>query len=400
MGSQPQVPLAGDGMVLRGSPLDCTIPYPLLAAGSAIRRGTAKSQTVLMLTIISHPQDSEAAMPTVIAIEAKPLGVGDINSEFHHLYLVKTVTDSLGRVLSEKVIRGSVEPDGSLGTLANVDLASSPDRRGSDTPQERHRTILDLGARKAEDVWAVMVKHAVNIDAAHLPYSFDVYRQFPGGDLNSNSVVSSVLHSVGINWATHYPVGIRPGEVPLYGQLQHMKVNDVLYGTARRDIIFGGVGNDAIYGGAENDRLAGESGNDRLHGGGGNDNMTGGTGDDRLYGGDGRDTLRGNSGRDAFVFNTRPNGLTNLDTLSDFSVADDTIWLDNNVFASLGQAGPLRPSMFWAGTAAHDATDRVVYDSGQGVLYYDPDGTGAASKVAVTKLSTGLKMTYADILIV
>ncbi|HEU6441277.1 MAG TPA: calcium-binding protein [Microvirga sp.] len=321
-------------------------------------------------------------MPTVIAIEAKPLGVGDINSEFHHLYLVKTVTDSQGRVLSERVIRGSFESDGSLGTLANVDLASSPDRRGPDTLQERHRTLLDLGGRNAEDVWKVMVKHAGNIDAAHLPYSFDVYRRLPGSDLNSNSVVASVLNSVGIDWSQSYPKGIRAGEAPLYGQLQFMTVNDVLYGTARGDTIFGGVGNDRLYGASGSDHLAG------------------GSGDDRLHGGNGRDTLRGNAGQDAFVFDTRPNSVTNLDTLPDFSVADDTIWLDTSVFTSLGAVGPLKSSMFWTGAAAHDATDRIVYDSARGLLYYDPDGAGGAGKVSLAKLSTGLKMTSADFLIV
>lgn len=339
-------------------------------------------------------------MPTVIAIEAKPLGVGDLNSEFHHLYLVKTVTDSQGRVLSEKVIRGSFGPDGSLGALANVDLAFSPDRRGSDTSQERHRTLLDLGGRNAEDVWKVMVQHAVNIDATHLPYSFDIYRQFPGGDLNSNSVVASVLHSVGINWSATYPIGIRPGEAPLYGQLQYMNVNDVLYGTARNDRIYGGVGHDALFGGALNDRLYGESGSDRLYGASGSDYMAGGTGNDRLYGGDGRDTLIGNSGYDAFVFNTRANGVTNLDRISDFSVVYDRIWLDNNVFTALGATGLLKSSAFWTGTAAHDANDRVVYDSAHGILYYDPDGSGATGQVALTRLSTGLKMTYADFLVV
>lgn len=339
-------------------------------------------------------------MPTVIAIEAKPLGIGDINSEFHHLYLVKTVTDSRGRVLSETEIRGSVEPDGRLGTLADVDLASSPDRRGSDTPQERHRTLLDLGGRNAEDVWSVMVQHADAIDAARLPYSFDIYQRVPGGDLNSNSVVASVLHSVGIAWTTHYPAGIRPGEVPLYGQLAYMSVNDSLSGTARRDIMAGGVGNDTLNGGAQNDRLAGESGNDRLFGSSGHDTLTGGTGADRLDGGTGRDLLYGNAGPDAFVFDTRPNASTNLDTVADFSVADDTLWFDNAVFTGLGPAGRLPSSMFWTGPAAHDASDRVVYDSSHGVLLYDPDGTGGTAPVAVTRIATGLALSAADILVV
>lgn len=374
-------------------------PEPLRRNVPRLPHGTAQPPMLLVLCIITR-KGGESAMPTVIAIEAKPLGIRDINSEFHHLYLVKTVTDSQGRVVSEKVIRGSLASDGSLGAIADVNLASSPDRRGSDTPQERHRTVLDLGTRDAEDVWSVMVKHAQNIDAAHLPYSFDIYRQAPGDDLNSNSVVASVLHSVGINWATHYPVGIRPGEAPLYGQLQSMKVNDSLFGTAHRDIMFGGVGNDSLYGRAGNDSLVGDSGNDRLYGQAGHDGLRGGASDDILYGGAGRDTLRGDAGKDAFVFNTRPDPVTNIDTIVDFSVADDTIWLDNAVFKALGPAGHLKPTMFWTGAAAHDATDRIVYDRSHGVLSYDPDGAGGADGIAFAKISAGLKMTYADFLVV
>jgi len=339
-------------------------------------------------------------MPTVIAIEAKPLGVGNINSEFHHLYLVKTVTDSRGHVLSEKVIRGSIEPDGSLGTLANVDLAASPDRRSIGMTEARHRTVLDLGGRNAEDVWKVMVQHAVNIDRSHLPYSFDIYRDFPGADLNSNSVAASILHSVGIDRSRNFPVGISPGEAPLYGQIEFMNVSDTIMGTERQDKIYGGAGRDFLSGFGQNDYLAGESGNDRLSGGNGNDTVVGGSGDDVLFGGAGRDILRGDAGRDAFVFNTVNNGATNVDVVSNYSIRDDTIWLDNAVFAALGRPGGVSAGAFWSGAAAHDASDRIIYNAVSGILYYDPDGNGAANQVAIAKMPAGLKMSYAEFLVV
>ena len=138
--------------------------------------GTAKLRAPLSIHNSYPSETKDPAMPTVIAIEAKPVELEGINTGFYHLYLVKTATDSQGRVLSEKVIRGTAESDGSLGTLANADLATSPDRRGSDTPQDRHRTLLDLGGRSAEDVWRVMVQHANNIDVAHRPYSIDIFQ--------------------------------------------------------------------------------------------------------------------------------------------------------------------------------------------------------------------------------
>jgi Ca2+-binding RTX toxin-like protein len=337
-------------------------------------------------------------MPTVIAIEAKPVEFEGIDTGFLHLYLVKTVTDDQGRVISEKVIRGTAGSNGDLETLVDANLATSPDRRGSDTLEERHREILDLGTRNANDVWKVMVQHANNIEKADLDYSIDIFRDAPGGDLNSNSVVASVLHAVGLSLSTSFPDGVSRSDAPLYGQLQFMRVNDTITGTINRDRILSGVGNDTVNGRQGNDTLSGESGNDRIYGSSGNDFLHGGAGNDRLYGGSGTDLIRGGGGADAFVFYTTPTE-TNIDIIRDFSVADDTVWLENRVFTGLGSAGRLKSSAFWTGNDAHDATDRVIYDRSNGVLYYDPDGTGATEQVSVAKLSTGLKMTSLDILI-
>jgi Ca2+-binding RTX toxin-like protein len=245
-----------------------------------------------------------------------------------------------------------------------------------------------------------MVKHAQNIDRANLDYSVDIFGRFSGDDLNSNSVVASVMHSVGINWSTNYPWGISRSEAPLYGQLAYMEVNDALSGTVRNDSIQGGEGNDNLNAGAGNDYLAGGNGIDRLHGAVGNDRLAAGGGNDLLSGGSGADILHGGAGQDAFQFTAQPNGTTNLDTIRDFSVADDTVWLENNVFTEAGPEGRLKASCFWKGTSAHDATDRIIYDSTEGVLYYDPDGIGVAAQVAVANISTGLNLTSADFRIV
>jgi hypothetical protein len=375
-------------------------------------------------------------MPTVIAIEAKPVEVRGIDTGFLHLYLVKTVTDDQGRVISEKVIRGTAGSNGDLETLVDANLATSPDRRGSDTLEERHHKVLDLGTRDADDVWQVMVQHANNIEKADLDYSVDILEDVSGGDLNSNSVVASVLHSVGLNLSTSFPEGVSRGDAPLYGQLEYMTVDDALFGAANSDRIMGGIGDDRLYGRDGDDRLYGEDGNDRLHGSDGNDALFGGTGrdkldgragndaldggsdndrlygsfgddvlsggsgNDRLYGESGADTLRSGSGEDAFVYNAVPNSPAGVDTILDFSVANDTFWLNNKVFTGLGNNGQLKSSAFWTGTQAHDATDRVIYDRSNGVLFYDQDGIGAAEQVVVAKLSVGLRMTNLDVLVI
>jgi Ca2+-binding RTX toxin-like protein len=335
-------------------------------------------------------------MPTIIAIEAKPVEIRGFGSGFFHLYLVKRTTDDQGNVISEKVIRGTAGGNGDLETLAGVDLASSPDRRGSNTLEERRHTPLDLAGRDADDVWEVMVQHARNIDRADLRYSFDIVKELPGDDLNSNSVVASVLHSVRIDWAASLPTGISRSEAPLFGQLNDMDVNDILRGTERTDYILGGVGRDSISGLGQDDLLSGESDNDRLSGGTGEDSIIGGTGNDRIFGGDGDDILRGDSGADAFIFHTNPQTSAGIDIIRDFSVVEDSIWLNDTVFTNVGPEGRLKSWVFWTGSEAHDATDRFIYDRSQGTLYYDPDGTGAREQVAVAKLTTGLKLSFAD----
>ena len=104
---------------------------------------------------------------------------------------------------------------------------------------------------------------------------------------------------------------------------------------------------------------------------------------------------------DSFVFNTTPNATKNLDTITDFNVADDTIELENAIFAALGTAtGTLSAGAFVIGTAALDAASRIVYNSDTGALFYDSDGNAAGSSVQIATLETGLALTNNDFLII
>ena len=155
-----------------------------------------------------------------------------------------------------------------------------------------------------------------------------------------------------------------------------------LTGNEFANTIQGNAGNNVLRGGAGNDVLRGLAGNDR---------MIGGTGNDRLYGG---------AGHDAFVFNTPLDTATNVDRIFDFSTIDDRILLSGSVFTALGAPGPLAPSEFFIGAGAHDASDRIIYNSTTGALTYDPDGTGAASATRFAAVSTSLALTNADFLII
>ncbi len=166
----------------------------------------------------------------------------------------------------------------------------------------------------------------------------------------------------------------------------------------------GTAGADTIVGGAGVDRLAGGGGNDILKGGANADTLAGGSGRDKLFGGPGKDTLTGGSGQDVFVFDTKPSNSA-FDTVKDFVVKDNSIFLDNAVFTKLGKGTPEAPvklakKAFYLGTEAHDGNDRVIYDATSGALSYDSDGWGAAAPVKIATLPKKLKMTYADFFVI
>ena len=162
----------------------------------------------------------------------------------------------------------------------------------------------------------------------------------------------------------------------------------ILTGTAGADSLTGTIGNDQIVGLGGNDQLVGHAGNDQLDGGSGND---------RLYGRDGADILTGGSGRDIFVFDTAIS--SGVDRITDFSAVDDTIWLENAIFTGL-PGGSLASSAFYSGAAAHDASDRIVYDKASGALYFDADGTGDVAAMQFAQLTAGTAVTRADFSII
>jgi serralysin len=127
--------------------------------------------------------------------------------------------------------------------------------------------------------------------------------------------------------------------------------------------------------------------------------VRGNAGANVINGGGGNDHLTGLGGQDAFLFNTALDAAFNVDVIADFSVADDTIRLENAVFVGLN-AGTLAASQFVIATAAQDADDRIVYDAATGALSFDADGVGGAAAVQFADIGTGLVLTSLDFLVV
>lgn len=146
----------------------------------------------------------------------------------------------------------------------------------------------------------------------------------------------------------------------------------------------GGSGTDTLL---SIENVTGSIFDDTLVGGGTGNVINGGAGDDVIYGRGGIDILDGGAGHDSFVFDALLLA-TNADTIQSFNVADDTIMLENTgIFSALVATGTLSAGAFNTGAAATEADDRIVYDTSNGALYYDADGSGAGAAVRFATLT-------------
>ncbi|MGJ5631155.1 beta strand repeat-containing protein [Nostoc sp. CALU 1950] len=145
--------------------------------------------------------------------------------------------------------------------------------------------------------------------------------------------------------------------------------------------------------------LSGGDGKDRLFGGSGNDILDGGAGDDELTGGIGRDTLTGGTGRDSlYLTDTRTGGY---DTITDFTVGDDTIFISKAEFGlSQSQDTVLDSGLFLLGTIATTASDRFIYNQTTGNLFFDKDGVGGTAQVQIAQFSNQAMLTNANITVI
>jgi Ca2+-binding RTX toxin-like protein len=182
--------------------------------------------------------------------------------------------------------------------------------------------------------------------------------------------------------------------------------DDQLFGGRDGDFLSGGPGNDQLFGGRGNDRLTGDAGDDELYGRGGDDLLmgkagtdflAGGRGDDLLIGGMGNDRLRGAQGQDRFIFLSP---LEKQDRILDFSLGQDQIGVSARGFKAGLKVGPLEQSQFHLGSRAESTSDRLLYESKTGQLYFDADGTGSAARVLIAQLAGAPKLSSQSILIV
>ena len=215
-----------------------------------------------------------------ILIESTPFEIRNFDTDFRHLYLVFVDDQGVESVITAGPDRRGPFNFGDIEVSAGGLLEDSDVARGNDTPGDRGSREIDVGARDPADVWAVMLQQADNVHAAEIDYR-------PLGP-NSNTVITSVLHSVDIDVRDTLPGDVQRSEVP--GLTSNLDFPTTLTGTP---------GNDTIVGGDENDTLFGKGGEDTLFGGQGPDRLEGNQDADELFGGPGDDVLLGNLGPDA-----------------------------------------------------------------------------------------------------
>lgn len=199
--------------------------------------------------------------------------------------------------------------------------------------------------------------------------------------------------------------------------------NDVLIGGAGADTLSGGLGSDTasylgatagVYASLANssintkdakgdayqsvENLTGSGYADRLNGSTLDNVLDGSAGDDMIKGYAGNDTLIGGAGNDAFIFNTALDDAGNVDTIVDFTFANDVIQLDDAVFTQVGAVGTLQFGFFRsnASGAAQLSTDRIIYEYDTGKLVYDADGTGSGAAIHFATLAPYLFLQNVD----
>jgi VCBS repeat-containing protein len=173
--------------------------------------------------------------------------------------------------------------------------------------------------------------------------------------------------------------------------------NDVLDGGNNDDSLYGGDGNDQLFGQADNDNLSGENGDDQLSGGDGNDTLTGGDGDDTLYGGAGEDFLIGGAGADTFSFQS---ALDGPDGIFDFTSGTDKIEVSASDFGGGLTAGGTVSLVSGADPTASAATGQFLFDTDDGRLLWDADGTGGGDAVLIATLSDIPSLTTSDFAVI
>lgn len=183
-----------------------------------------------------------------------------------------------------------------------------------------------------------------------------------------------------------------------YGNTENADNFETVDASDFADNVTGNGLNNNLWGNAGNDTIQGEGGNDDLGGGWGRDQVGGGSGNDSIGGGGDNDTLTGNSGVDQFYFGWDLADV-GIDRITDFA-AGETIWV-GSWWGGGFTTETLVANQFRSGAGvatANSASQRFLYNTTTGDLYFDADGSGGAfTATRFATLGNQAALTFNDI---
>lgn len=188
-------------------------------------------------------------------------------------------------------------------------------------------------------------------------------------------------------------INLNPGEWSTIGPRADLGSGHLARGNLANALLYHGNKASLI------ENATGGSADDTITGNVVSNVLIGNAGDDKLDGLGRNDTLTGNDGNDDFIFSTHPRGTKNVDTITDYTVGSDHFQLAATAFKGL-TVGGLDVDAFFQGTAAHDATDRIIYDSATGAVYFDRDGLDGHDAVQFAQVGIGLAISNVDFSVV
>lgn len=156
-------------------------------------------------------------------------------------------------------------------------------------------------------------------------------------------------------------------------------------GTSGADVLTSRKEGAAMNGMAGKDILLGDDGVDIIKAGGGKDMISGGLAKNKMW---------GNGGKDWFVFDTEL-GPGNKGIVKDFKPNKDKIFLDEDIFASIGTK--LGKKEYVEGKKAQDGNDHIINKNGK--LYYDEDGKGGSGQILFAKLKGNPAIDHKDFMV-
>jgi len=240
-----------------------------------------------------------------LRIERVPINGLEVKG-FDHMHLVlepDIVTNSTYPQDEWLAIEGSFSGPANaavLSTLGGSGTATLPDLNGGLTGAALIAEIGTSGSRGSRVLpvmgdpqiqWQFMAALARDIDAQKLPYQAQLIASRYLFNINSSSVISTLLYSIGIDIADNLPYAI--GRTNGWQTLLGTSGNDVMRIESTFTNLVGGYGDDSFFGSDQNakyERISGGHGNDEINWSEGNHTYHGGQ--LRLdYANDGIDTV-------------------------------------------------------------------------------------------------------------